>query len=68
MVANGSVVAKENEKYPLVSKVVGYQGVLAVLARIGTGDPSPTNKKRDSLSTVSLVGEAGLEGFTQNPS
>ena len=55
------------QKYPLVSKFLRNQGVLAVLARKGTAIPSSANKKRDSLSTVSLVGEAGLEGFSWNP-
>ena len=56
---NGS---QNSKKDPLGSKLVGNQGVFSVLARIGTGNPSPTSKKRDDLSIVSLVGEAGLEG------
>ena len=50
-----------DEKDPLGAKGIGLQGVLGVLAAKWTGNPSPTSKKRDSLSTVSLVGEAGLE-------
>ena len=49
------------QKYPLASIVLRNQGVLAILARIGTEKPSPTSKKRDSLEAVSLVREAGLE-------
>ena len=64
MVANRCNWRKENEKYPMISKSLGNHGVLAVLATKGTGNPSPTSKKRDSLSTVSLVREAGLEGFS----
>ena len=55
------------QKYPLVSKFLRNQGVLAVLTRKGTAIPSSANKKRDSLSTVSLVGEAGLESVLCQP-
>ena len=51
----------------MVSKFLRNQGVLAVLARKGTAIPSSANKKRDSLSTVSLVGEAGLEAVLCKP-
>ena len=67
MVANRCKWRKENEKYPMISKSLGNHGVLAVLATKGTENPSPTTKKRDSLSTVSLVREAGLEGFSRPP-
>ena len=60
MVANRCKWYKENEKYPMISKSIGNHGVLAVLATKGTGNPSPTTKKRDSLSAVSLVRAAGL--------
>jgi len=51
IVANWSACHKENKKYPLGSKLVGFQGVLAAFGRI---------------STVSLVREARLEVFPQN--
>ena len=66
-IANRCKWRKENEKYPMISKSLGNHGVLWLLATKGTGNPSPTTKKRDSLSTVSLVREAELEGFSWPP-
>ena len=58
---------KKTQKYPMGSKSIGIHGAFIVLTRNWTGDPSPANKKRDSLSTVSLVGEAGLESVLCQP-
>ena len=62
----GKKCRKENEKSPVFPFFGKHRG----FSRFGNqrdGKPVPYNQKRDSLSTVSLVREAGLEAVLCQP-